>query len=494
MMEFDKRHPDLNGLKQTNKFDQARNSFPTIADQDNYLAKLSSEAAKATDPAEKAALEEQIKRVENLFDTDVVSALQRRIKEGVRAKAMRDMQGKLRKFGMAVTNPTDSSMTKGLKKLDASEVKKLGLGAGEHYMHPEVLNGLKRVDEIFTNEGMNKFARTLSAISDIWRPLVTYYKPSHYTNNLIGNVINNLAAGVKISDYKAAGKLLTGYRSGKLTEEQMRIMNLAYKHNVVSGGFLFDSKANFEFTDPTKLEKFAKFVADNRAVKGSRVAGEKVDDISRLANFVNGLDKFGSVEKAANQVRTYLFNYNELTNADRAMRVAVPFWNWTKRNIPLQMKLLMENPKFIMNNQRFRDLFNTNQEGADWQKDSGIHVSDNNYAGVPNPSSDLEMLTNPAQFLGSLNPAIKMTAEMALNKKFFTGKPISYGSDSLQAADVPSYLAGNMGIGGNMYDWATGKKGNMESLINLLKPISKINHVGQGGNKDERSGVKGYAA
>jgi hypothetical protein len=375
----------------------------------------------------------------------------------------------------------DTEARQGLEKLSPEDARKLGLPKGtNHYMHPKVLDALKKTDEVFTNEGMNKVVRHLSAISDIWRPLVTFYKPSHYRNNFWGNVIINTAAGVHVNDYIASGKLIMGWRNGKLTKAQMDIMHQAYKHNVISGGFLIDSMPNFHFDKPTWLEKVGKAVGDNKGIKKIRTAGEFMDDITRLANFVNGLDKYSNTSKAAAQVREYLFNYNELTKADRAMRVIVPFWNWTKRNIPLQMKLLMENPKFAMNNERFRELFNyDDEEGADWQKNSGIKLTDDYYTSVPSPVNDLETLANPGQFLGSLNPALKMYGEMSLNKKFYTGKPISYGSDELQAEDVPQYVASNLGIGGNLYDLLSGRKGVGESAFNLFNPVTKINHVGQ---------------
>lgn len=488
MEEFNKRHPELNGQKATSSFNKERKSFQTLAQRDNYIAKLENAIQKSSDPAEKESLLAQQERVAKMFDTDVVSALQRRIKEGVRAKAMKEMQTKLSKYGMMKSYPKGAEKdVSGLTKLEPDEARKLGLDKSQtHYVHPEVLNGMKRVDEIFTSQGMEKWKRHMVAFADAWRPLVTYYKPSHYINNFIGNVINNMAAGVKASDYKVASKLLKGYRDGTLTDAQMKIIEAAYKHNVISGGFLYDAQHTFSHEIPTKLEKFAEKLANNKAIKNVRhTVGEKVDDVSRLANFVGGMNKYGNTEKAAQQVRTYLFNYNELTNADRTMRTVVPFWNWTKRNVPLQMKTLIENPKFAANNARFMQLFNENQNGADWQKETGIHIpkpitdalgsKNEYYTSFPTPVSDLGQIVNPAQTLGSMSPIPKMVLEMAMNKKFYTGKPISYGSSSTKPEDVPSYLASNMGILGNLYDLISGKKGGGESLANFLHSVNKVN-------------------
>lgn len=479
--DYMKRAGDLNGQSSKSKFNQERKTFQTLAQRDNYIQKLEKAIQKETDSDTIESLRRQQERVANMFDTDVVSALQRRIKEGVRAKSMKALQNNLSKYGMFKTmKKGDGHAPSGLQELTPDEATKLGLGEGRHFIQPDVLNGMKRVDEVFTAEGMNKMVRHVSAIADIWRPLVTYYKPSHYVNNIIGNTINNMAAGVGLRDYKAAQKLISGYRKGKLTESQMKIMEQAYTHNVVSGGFLYDAHQTFDFTDPTKLENIAKKVGDNKVVRGmKRYGGDVADDISRLANFINGYNKYGKVEEAAKQVRTYLFNYNELTNADRGMRVVVPFWNWTKRNVPLQMKLLMENPKFALSVERFKQLFNEGEEGADWQKESGIKVTDDYYMSLPSPTHDLDLLLNPKQFLGSTTPAAKIPLELAMNKKLFSGRPISYGEDNVQPEDLPEYLFSNLGIGGNAYDAFSGDRSIGESIINLFKNVSKINHVGE---------------
>lgn len=475
--EFIKRNKEFNNLKGTSKFNQARKGFQTLAQRDNYIKKIEKAIQKETDSDRIKTLQRQQEHVADMFDTDVVSALTRRIKEGTRAKAMKAMQGELSKFGMMKTIKSGSkdSPPSGLKELEPEVARKLGLGEGKHYMHPEVLEALKRVDEVFTNQSMNKAARMVSAIGDIWRPLVTYYKPAHYLNNMIGNTMNNIVAGVKVSDVNKAVKLMKGYRSGTLSESELTIMKSAYKHNVISGGFLFDSKATYEFDVPNAIEKFAKFIGENKGISKVRKKGEVIDDWSRLANYINGLNKFGDSKKAAEQVRKYLFNYNELTNADRGMRVIVPFWNWTKRNIPLQLKLLQEKPQFALNVERFKNFFNDEEKGADYQKESGIKIPGTDYyTGLPSPTHDLGMLLEPKQLLSSTTPAIKMPLETSFNRKIYTGNPISYGSKDVQSEDMLEYIISNLGVGNNAYQAATGDKSVLENIMGMLRPISKV--------------------
>lgn len=483
--EFKQRHPDLFGVNQNSKFNQSRTSFQTMADAKDHLDALGQKMAQTTDPKELADLQDHFDKVRNLFDQNIPSALHERIRAGANAIANKDMQANFKKFGALVINPKDTSrIGTNMEKLDKETSRKLGLNPeDQNYMHPDVLKGLKRIDDIFTAEGMNKFVRNVNAITDIFRAGVTTFKFSHYRNNIIGNVINNMAAGVKPSEYVQAGKMLQRLRAGKLTAGDQAIIYSAYKHNVINGGFVTDMLhgGGLTFKDPTSLEKVAKLVSNNKVAKGMRGKMEQIDDVARLGNYINGLKKFGDAEKAAKQVRTYLFNYNEMTNMDRTMRMMIPFWNWTKRNIPLQMKNILERPAIAVNFEKTKDQFNNGQDGADWQKDSGIKLPFlDYYTTLPSPTDDLKQLGNPLGLISSLNPVAKMGIEMAANKNLYTGKPISYGEQKIQAKDIPAYVAKNFGVAGDIGSlvgsmFGQGNKTPTEILTNYLNPESKIN-------------------
>jgi hypothetical protein len=484
MKEFNDRHPELKGQNEQSKFNNERQSFPTMADRQNYLDELSKKMQNTTDPTELENLQNQFSKTRDMFDTNIPTALTSRIREGVRAESMKAMHGELKKFGMLETNPKNIPRS-GMVKLDVSQVKKLGLGEGQHYMHKDVLKGMEKVDEIFTSAGMNKMVRQMNAVTDIFRSGVTTFKMSHYRNNIIGNAINNMAAGVKPSEYKAAGKLLKAMKNGTTTVSQMKIIESAYKHNIINGGFISDLTAHggLHFNDPTKLEKFAKLIADNPASKKIRSNMEKIDDVFRLGNFINGLNKYGGNEaKAASQVREYLFNYNEMTNADRKMRMVMPFWNWTKRNIPLQMKNLMEHPAIALNFERSKAQVNKGQKGEDWQKDSGYKIPGlNYYTSVSSPTDDLKSFAHPIQFLSGMNPVLKMAIEGMTNKQLYTGKPIIYGGKKDNASkDILNYVAKNFGVTGSVNDFiqsllGTNNKSPIEAGVNYVNPISKVN-------------------
>lgn len=475
----------LPNRKATSGNDKKRTSFQTLADRDDFIEKLSKAIQKEKDPTKKAELQEQLDRAANLFDTNITSALTRRVKEGVRAKAMKEMGKELKRFGMYTKGEEADKVPIGMRKLTPDEVKKLGLGEGTHYMHPDVFEGLKRVDDIFTNQGMNKYVRHLSAMTDIWKNLVTSYKISHYRNNIIGNTFTNLAAGVTVSDYRLAKKMIKDYRSGKLSPAQKKIMDEAFKKNVMSGGYISDQEFNFHFDNPTELEKLSHKVGNFKPVKKGKEIGEYIDDHFRLANYLNGLNKYGDSKKAAQQVRKYLFNYNELTSVDRGIKVAVPFWNWTKRNVPLQIQLLLEQPKYATSIQKFQEAINDNREGADWQKENSVAVpkwmtepftDKEYYTSLSSPTADLKTVSDPAALLGSMNPVFKMGIETAMNKQFYNGQPISYGTkdNAILPEDLFRYLMRQGGVTGNLYDAGAQRRTLPESIVNYVNPISRV--------------------
>jgi hypothetical protein len=98
----------------------------------------------------------------------------------------------------------------------------------------------------------------------------------------------------------------------------------------------------------------------------------------------------------------------------------------------------------------------------------------NYYTTLPSPTNDLSQLLHPVQFAGSMNPLPKSVIELMTNRKLFTGAPISYGSNNVQAKDVPAYAASNLGILGDLYKLLDGQRSPAESAVNSINPITAI--------------------
>lgn len=70
---------------------------------------------------------------------------------------------------------------------------------------------------------------------------------------------------------------------------------------------------------------------------GGHIA-QSIEDSSRMSLYLWALRNGHTRTSASKMVRLHLFNYHELTTAERAIRRnAIPFWSWYRKNMPLQM-------------------------------------------------------------------------------------------------------------------------------------------------------------
>lgn len=73
--------------------------------------------------------------------------------------------------------------------------------------------------------------------------------------------------------------------------------------------------------------------------------GENIEQEARMHLFIAELRRGSHVEAASRRVRQVLFDYDNLTAFEkRWMRRAIPFYTWTRKNIPFQMRKAIENP------------------------------------------------------------------------------------------------------------------------------------------------------
>jgi hypothetical protein len=186
-----------------------------------------------------------------------------------------------------------------------------------------------------------------------------------------------------------------------------------------------------------------------------------------------------AAETAGSRVRKFNIDYGGLSTIEKEyINRVIPFYTFFRKNAPLQLSMLLTNPSFHTlapkGIEAFQNLIGTNEGDGDWmipdwireslpvrmavagQKGNIINQiarfasgsSDDNSVFLnmfPSllPSGDIETVLGPAkraydtgsaregigQALGSLmnmtGPAIKMPAEGAFNRSFYSGAPIS---------------------------------------------------------------------
>jgi hypothetical protein len=448
--------------KAKDKFAQERTSFQTMADLDNKLVELQNRLDEmgSVDSEEYQKLSERIEVLSNLFERDPFKALAKRSKQAIKSVAMRQLQNQMAQDGLLLRS-TDA-IPDGYVQIKPEQFKALGLAEEfkDGYINQEVLDGINRSQNIFTDRGIENVLRSAESVTNIWKTLTTSLVPSHYWFNFMGNLANNVMAGVGLDAYAEAGQLMKAYKNGTLTPEQESIIQQALDNGVLNQTSFADlmGTASLQTGQRNKLEEFEKFMVDNRVTQSARqYVGDPIDNLFRLAHYVDVLKKTYSPQLAAESVRKHLFNYSELTKADRITKAFVPFWNWTKNNIPLQLNKFLTKPRYAIAYARLKD-----QSQGDlvddptipsWLKESYIKVGDNSFYNLRLPLQDLATLygfdsETFARLGGMQTPFLRVPQELALNKQYFGDRYVDFeklGGGEYNNATVAQYLGGQFG-------------------------------------------------
>lgn len=87
------------------------------------------------------------------------------------------------------------------------------------------------------------------------------------------------------------------------------------------------------------------FGQEGGVLKANRTVGRAIENNARMAHWIAKLRKGYTPEDAAASVRKYLFDYNELTPFEiDVMKSVLPFYTWSRKNIPLQLQSLFSQP------------------------------------------------------------------------------------------------------------------------------------------------------
>src|SRR6185436_4959765 len=215
--------------------------------------------------------------------------------------------------------------------------------------HAKHLNALT---EFVTQPGqMGGFMDMLWKLRGNW-VASTLYSPVGGTATLVkneaGNLFNNWLAGMgpdAVHWYGDALGLMNG-RLKKITlngvEYTLQEMIQKLKDFAIFGGGYGPSEMS-QFLQKDKREPFVlkgKYNPLRQLEKAYRVS----EDNSRIAHFLWSVDKGHSFMEARASVKKYLFDYMIQSDLDRKIRTFVPFYQWTKNNIPLQLSSIVKNP------------------------------------------------------------------------------------------------------------------------------------------------------
>jgi len=344
------------------------------------------------------------------------------------------------------------------------------------FFHPEVANDLKHTLE-FVEKVDSKFLEGWDFLTNLWKTFATVYRPSFHARNLLSNMYISGASGMQtgsmVRNYGKAFKILRGMDTGKVAGKTAdEIRQLAERYAVV--GTEFGTIGDLVKTGEQSLKKLLR-PGYERAQKlslnrGMRNVGQAFEDWSRMALFIDQLEKGKNVEQAALHVNKWLINYAEATRVEKNIRRIIPFYMWQRRIVPLLLETAATKPALMGFQGKLKEAFERGVSGDEWvpEAERPEYVQEQGMfqwpfgkgeqgetfygnLGLPGPDLNVLSLTNFVdELLGRLHPA-KAWIESSdiVNSQFGTGAPIAPTGD-LNELRPASGIANLLGTGSDV--------------------------------------------
>lgn len=200
----------------------------------------------------------------------------------------------------------------------------------------EVADALDRVSRVTTGDGMKKFWDYYDR-SIAWLKKWQVATPGFHVRNFMSGIFNNYLADVEIG---ATSKFRSAYKSWQAgtmgAEDSARMASLLE----YLGGGQYGATELGRGTGYSLKPWSSKFAP----IQGSAKMGEGVEFYLRGALGWDRMSKGYTVEQAIDDITTFHFDYANLSDTERKFKRLVPFYTWSRYNVPLQMEMMLRNP------------------------------------------------------------------------------------------------------------------------------------------------------
>jgi hypothetical protein len=315
--------------------------------------------------------------IEQLFTTDISTILAARMSRGVKAVTDADIfTNAARQMGRHVDDIHPDALGDYRKlAITANQderLKPLGEYMNNYYFEKDVARHLDSYFNTMTNpRGMNPFLEKFDKMQGLWKASTLFMFPAYHSRNFVGNLWNNNLADAtmwlpnkhgKVGYYSAAANYspIRGPQSrlgGKIPSQSITLHGQKYsrremddlleKHGIMNQfrEFLAIPEVSITAKQLPGGEFLGQIPGVGRATERGIKIGTWIENNARQAHFFSVLDKTGDAKKAAMSTKKHLFNYDEMTPWEQAtLRRVMPFFAWTRNNLPLQVRNVVSQP------------------------------------------------------------------------------------------------------------------------------------------------------
>lgn len=313
-------------------------------------------------------------------------------------------------------------------------------------LNPEAADVLSRITRVTQPQHMEGLFRKYDA-------LVRYIKqwqiatPGFHARNFFGGVFNNELDEVALSSYTQFWRARRHYMQGLKTPEAAKYA--AIRKAVGIGQIGIEARDIDYVLQHPSLNPFNK---EFFWLKRSRELGGHVEELLRGAMAWDTVyRKMGALsgeavddtmrQEALSRVLKFHFDYDDLSQAEQNIRhYAVPFYTWTRKNIPLQFEMMLHRPRMYarywqakqeIEHQSEPDGFVPSWFGENLAIRLPLEVGGGHVYAMPDlPLREIprtfEGIADPLRFAATnVTPVLKLPVELAMDKQFFKGLPLS---------------------------------------------------------------------
>jgi hypothetical protein len=350
---------------------------------------------------------------------------------------------------------------------------------------PEAI--VKQIDATFetlTNEKTLKtFLNAYDKALNFWKGTVTGIWPAFHSRNYIGGTWNNFLEGLMPSRWLGESeKALHGKEGEIVTNFGKRISFKEIRKAYLTRGGAQPGKIDVI----REMDEILEAGKVSRKIKDAPMwAMESVENRLRMPLFIDRLVKGDSFDDAMKHVFRAHFDYapEALTAFERTtMKRIIPFYTWTRNNIPYQLAQLVKQPaKFSALAKTQRDFNSMIPESKEEMKYMPEWMSEMLIFRLPSkeialylqldlPVDDLNKLplteSGVREILSLMSPMLKYPVEILANRNLYFGSEI-------YDKDLPEEFR---------------TSGTVKQLRALPEPIKKWLNFKEGVKKDPRSG------
>ena len=291
-----------------------------------------------------------------------------------------------------------------------------------------------------------KFDGGLKMVEDLTKFFKTYATatPGFHVRNAMSATFMNYSDGVSTKAMREGMQLWKQY-----TKDPTTFMAAIETNPRVREAFraVFGSGAGGQFSAEELATELSTKILHNKWTKLSKRMGGAVEGTVRLGMALDSMDRGMDAFAAMSRITRIHFDYSQLSKLDRYIKLAVPFWTFMSRNLPLQIQQMWTKPRvYSIYNHLQANLGGGNEfEGMpSWMQDKeavplGTMPSGSELAFMPdlphlNAGEQLGLLASgdPRKMMSAMNPMFVAPMEALSGERFRFGTKFENNGDRVE--------------------------------------------------------------